>query len=102
VRLQSEELRQLREKHKRLQEEIDRLQNQLEVERQNQFGQLQCDLDRLREHYRQLEIERQRLQSDLAEVFSSSTLRLRNRVVGLPLVGTWLKSFARIAAGRSS
>jgi predicted transcriptional regulator len=102
MRLQSEELRQLREEHKRLQEEIDRLQNQLEVERQNQFGQLQCDLDRLREHYRQLEIERQRLQSDLAEVFSSSTLRLRNRVVGLPLVGTWLKSFARIAAGRSS
>jgi Glycosyltransferase Family 4 len=112
VRLQSEELRQLREEHKRLQEEIDRLQNQLEAERQGQFEEhrrikekyqsLHCDLDRLREQHGQLQVERQRLQSDLAEVFSSSTLRLRNRVVRLPLVGTWLKSFARIAAGRSS
>ena len=79
-RLQSEEHRQLREEQKRLQDEVQRLQNQS----------------------KQLEVERQHLQSDLAEVFSSSTLRLRNRVVGLPFLGTWLKSFARIAAGRSS
>ena len=79
-RLQSEEHRKLREEHKRLQDEVQRLQNQS----------------------KQLEVERQHLQSDLAEVFSSSTLRLRNRVVGLPFLGTWLKSFARIAAGRSS
>jgi predicted nucleic acid-binding Zn-ribbon protein len=79
-RLQSEEHRQLREEQKRLQDEVQRLQNQS----------------------KQLEVERQHLQSDLAEVFSSSTLRLRNRVVGLPFLGTWLKSFARMAAGRSS
>jgi Glycosyltransferase Family 4 len=78
--LQSEEHRQLGEEYQRLQGEVQRLQNQS----------------------KQLELERQHLQSDLAEVFSSSTLRLRNRVVGLPFVGTWLKSFARMAAGRSS
>jgi len=57
-------------------------------------------LDGLRDQYTQLQAERQRLQSDLTDVFSSSTLRLRNQLVELPLVGTWLKSLARIAAWR--
>lgn len=113
--LVTDQYRQLREEHERLKDEVDRLQNQhqqLEAERQAQFEEhrhikekyesLHCDLDSLREQHWQLQVERQRLQSDLAEVFSSSTLRLRDRVVGLPFVGTWLKSFARMAAGRLS
>ncbi|HEY6366925.1 MAG TPA: glycosyltransferase [Candidatus Binatia bacterium] len=113
--LVTDQYRQLREEHERLKDVVDRLQNQhqqLEAERQAQFEEhrhvkekyesLHCDLDTLGQQYRQLEVERQRLQSDLAEVFSSSTMRLRDRVVGLPFLGTWLKSFARIAAGRLS
>ncbi|HSE84831.1 MAG TPA: glycosyltransferase [Candidatus Binatia bacterium] len=110
-----QQYRQLQEEHERLKDEVNRLHNerkQLDEERQGQFEEhrhikekyeiLHRDLDSLREQHGQLQLERQRLQSDLAEVFSSSTLRLRDRVVGLPFVGTWLKSFARMAAGRLS
>ena len=113
--LQRERYQQLREERAGLQDNVAKLENesrQLEAERQNQSSQksqlekkyqrLQSDLERLTEHYRQLQTQRQRLEADLAEVFGSSTLRLRNHLVELPILGTWLKSFARMAAGRSS
>jgi hypothetical protein len=104
----------LGEEHARLHDNVARLENdnrQLDTEQQHQSSQksrleeqyqkLQCDLDRLAEQNRQLQTEGQRLKADLAEVFGSSTLRLRNHLVQLPILGTWLKSFARMAAGRS-
>ena len=67
---------------------------------QERFESQKYALDGLRDQYTELQAERQRLQSDLTDVFSSSTLRLRNQLVELPLVGTWLKSLARFAAWR--
>jgi Glycosyltransferase Family 4 len=93
---QSQKYRDIQEQYKadqHLQAERYR-QLQESYERQNYA------LDGLRGQYTELQAERQRLQSDLIDVFSSPTLRLRNQLVELPLVGTWLKSLARLAAGR--
>jgi predicted nucleic acid-binding Zn-ribbon protein len=102
VAKQYRELQQEHDRYKHLQAEQERLQSEKHRQQRAEHSRLQNEVHRLQDQNKQLAAERHLLQSDLAEVFSSSTLRLRNRVVGLPFVGTWLKSFARLAAGRSS
>jgi uncharacterized protein (DUF3084 family) len=83
----------------------------LEAERQDQsrvksrleegYRRLRFDLESLSEQHRRLQTESQPQEPDLAEVLGSTTMRLRNHLVGMPILGTWLKFFARMAAGRS-
>jgi hypothetical protein len=62
--------------------------------------QLFREIDALKAVTAQLEAERNRARLDLAEARSSSTMRLRNWLVDLPLIGRGLKTLARLASAR--
>jgi hypothetical protein len=94
---QSQEYRDIQEQYKADQH----LQAERYRQLQESYERQKYALDGLRGQYTELQAESQRLQSDLTNVFGSPTLRLRNQLVELPLVGTWLKSLARLAAGRA-
>jgi hypothetical protein len=61
---------------------------------------LSREIDDLRGMVLQLEAERNDARRALIEALSSSTMRLRNSLVGLPLIGSGLKSLARLASMR--
>jgi len=63
-------------------------------------AQLSREVDTLRAKTAQLEAERNGARQDLVDVHRSSMMRLRNRLVELPLIGPPLKSVARFAAAR--
>jgi hypothetical protein len=67
---------------------------------QESSEQLFREIDALKAVTAQLEAERNRARLDLAEARSSSTMRLRNRLVDLPLIGSWMKALGRLAAAR--
>jgi hypothetical protein len=52
------------------------------------------------EYLRQLKMLTARVQQDLVGFHHSSTMRLHDRLVGLPLIGPRLKNLARFAAAR--
>ena len=52
------------------------------------------------EYLRQLKMLTARIQQDLVDFHHSSTMRLHDRLVGLPLIGPRLKNLARFAAAR--
>ena len=52
------------------------------------------------DYLRQLKMLTVRLQQNLVDLHHSSTMRLHDRLVGLPLIGPRLKNLARFAAAR--
>jgi len=85
--------------HKRLQAECEYLREQHQ-DRQAEFDSLKYHLDSVRHEHENLQIERDNLRCDLDRIYGSPTLRLRNRLIGMPLVGQVLRSCVRLIAGR--
>lgn len=59
----------------------------------NQYEQFKLDHDKLR-------TEHDKLRAGLIDIQSSATIRLRNRIVALPILGPLAKSLAKLVAGR--
>jgi len=79
---------------------IPNLTAQNQVRQQHES--LKLEYDRLVGEYNTLKMDHERLQLDLATVFQSPTLRLRDHLVATPLLGPLLRSTARFLAGRFS
>ncbi len=82
----------LREAHEATGAEVRQLKESSE--------QLSREIDALKAVTAQLEAERNTARLALAEAFSSSTMRFRDWLVGLPLIGPRMKSLARLTAAR--
>jgi hypothetical protein len=85
--------------HKRLWAECEYLREQRH-DRQAECDSLKYHLDSVRREHENLQIERDNLRCDLDRIYGSPTLRLRNRLIGMPLVGQVLRSCVRLIAGR--
>lgn len=66
----------------------------------NQYEQFKLDHDKLRTEHDKLRAECDKLRAGLIDIQSSATIRLRNRIVALPILGPLAKSLAKLVAGR--
>jgi len=87
----------LRTKHDTLRSEHDTLRTEHEALR-TEHHTLRTSHDTLRFEHDILRTERDHLQSALATVYDSPSLRLRNHLIAIPLFGPPLRSFARFIA----